>query len=404
MDETINLQNRIADAPFGKRKIKPRVCIAGNKPHVQMFLSETLEEQGFIPHACATLDEMDTSLRCEFPDLVVTSFATDGQKVRDFLHLLAARAYAGKVLLIGPPSAPAVQASQELGVKLALGMLPVLPTPFGDRDLQARVAPLVPDQSPPPPPVDVAEALGAGWLELWYQPKVDTRSLALRGAEALIRMRHPSWGIVPPAYFIPDEDDPHFRALSRFVIRQVFEDWRYLVAKSGRIPMSINLPLAFFKEPDAFGDLRRFPDHPAFDGLTVEIESQEVVQNLPLATETAGQLRFENIGFSIDSVGAEWPSLVALSDFPFAEIKLDRGFVDGSSSTRLKRSVCRQIVDLAESYGAKTVAEGVESRDDFLAMHDLGVDFIQGFLFGKPMPTRKFVRKSRAHPIFALHE
>jgi EAL domain-containing protein (putative c-di-GMP-specific phosphodiesterase class I) len=158
----------------------------------------------------------------------------------------------------------------------------------------------------------------------------------------------------------------------------------------------------FFKDPTAIDDLRsQFPDHPAFNGLTVEVDGSEVVQNLPLALEAAQRLRFHNIAFSIDDVGTEWPALAALTEFPFAEIKLDRKFVDGSSSGRLKRSVCRQIVDMAKSHGVRTVAEGVESREDFFAMHGIGVDLIQGFLFGKPMTTRKFARNSRQRPTFA---
>jgi EAL domain-containing protein (putative c-di-GMP-specific phosphodiesterase class I)/CheY-like chemotaxis protein len=400
MTDKASQDDRIAETPFGKRRIKPRACIVESKHHVRSMLSEAFEEQGFIPHACATLDDLDISLRSDFPDLIVISFSMNGLAATDILNLLAIRAFGGMVLLIGPPDAPAIRGAREFGEKLALDLLPMLPTPFSDRDLHASVAALV-QAEPPSPPVDVAEALGAGWLELWYQPKVDARSLALGGAEALIRMRHPSWGIVPPAYFIPDEDDPSFRALSQFVIGRVFQDWRYLVAKSGSIHISINLPLAFFTEANAVDDLRlQFPDHPAFDGLTVEVDGSEVVQNLPLAVEAAQRLRFHNIGFSIDDVGTEWPALAALSEFPFAEIKLDRKFVDGSSSARLKRSVCRQIVDLARRHGVKTVAEGVETRDDFVAMHGIGVDFIQGFLFGKPMTTRKFARNSRQPPTF----
>jgi EAL domain-containing protein (putative c-di-GMP-specific phosphodiesterase class I) len=400
MTDQASQDDKIAETPFGKRRIKLRTCIVESKHHVRALLCEALEEQGFIPHACATLDDLDASLRADFPDLIVISISMNGLPVPDILNLLAARSSAGTVLLIGPPDAPAVRAAWELGQELALDLLPVLPTPFSDSDLHACVATLVP-ADPPPPPVDVAEALGAGWLELWYQPKIDARSLALRGAEALIRMRHPSWGIVPPAYFIPDEDDPNFRALSHFVIGRVFQDWRYLVAKSGSIHISINLPLAFFTDANAIDDLRlQFPDHPAFDGLTVEVDGSEVVQNLPLALEAAQRLRFHNIGLSLDDVGTEWPALAALDEFPFAEIKLDRQFVDGSSSARLKRSVCCRIVELAKSHGIRTVAEGVETRDDFIAMHGIGVDFIQGFLFGKPMTTRKFARNSRQRPIF----
>jgi EAL domain-containing protein (putative c-di-GMP-specific phosphodiesterase class I) len=401
MTDQASQDDKIAETPFGKRRVRLRASIVESKHHVRSLLCEALEEQGFIPHACATLDDLDASLRADFPDLIVISISVKGLPVPDILKLLAARSSVGTtVLLIGPPDAPAVRAAWELGHELALDLLPVLPTPFSDRDLRACVAALVPAE-PPPPPVDVAEALGAGWLELWYQPKIDARSLALRGAEALIRMRHPNWGIVPPAHFIPDRDDPNFRALSDFVIGRVFQDWRYLVAKSGSIHISINLPLAFFTDANAIDDLRlRFPDHPAFDGLTVEVDGSEVVQNMPLALEAAQRLRFHNVGFSLDDVGTEWPALAALDEFPFAEIKLDRQFVDGSSSARLKRSVCRRIVELAKSHGIRTVAEGVETRDDFIAMHGIGVDFIQGFLFGKPMTTRKFARNSRQRPSF----
>ena len=71
---------------------------------------------------------------------------------------------------------------------------------------------------PPACAIDIAQALRAGWLELWYQPKIGSQALDLRGAEALIRMRHPQLGIVQPANFMPATRDPHFRALSQFVI------------------------------------------------------------------------------------------------------------------------------------------------------------------------------------------
>ncbi len=379
-----NQKEKTSPATFGKRKVKPRVCIAETKQHVLTLLGDTLEEQGFVTSQCTALDELDLSLGEVMPDLVVVTSSTSGLQARHILHVLHARAFTGKILLIGARAAPATVAIHDLGERLGLSMLPLLATPFRDKDLHNAVAELIPSQPPPPPSVDVAEALSAGWLELWYQPKIDTRSLAPSGAEALIRMRHPTWGIVPPAHFIPEAGDPHFRALSEFVIGRVFDDWRYFVTSCGHVPLSINLPLSFFLESDSIGSLSlKSPDHPAFEGFTVEVDSTEVVHNLPLAVESAKQLRFHNIGFSIDDVGEEWPSLVAMNEFPFSEVKLDRNFVDGSSSTRLKHSVCRQIVDMANDYGVKTVAEGVETKDDFLAMHKIGVDFIQG------IPVRK---------------
>jgi len=105
-------------------------------------------------------------------------------------------------------------------------------------------------------------------------------------------------------------------------------------------------------------------------------------------------VRLHNIGLSIDNLGANWPSLMDLDKIPFIKLKADRHFVTGSGSDRLKRTVCRHIVELAHGYGARTVAEGVESRADLVAANELGFDLVQGFLFGKPMPLKKFARSA----------
>jgi EAL domain-containing protein (putative c-di-GMP-specific phosphodiesterase class I) len=74
------------------------------------------------------------------------------------------------------------------------------------------------------------------------------------------------------------------------------------------------------------------------------------------------------------------------------EIKVDRKFVAGCADDRLKQGVCRRIVELADEVGARTVAEGVETRTDFLAVREMGFALAQGFHFAKPMPARKFAR------------
>jgi EAL domain-containing protein (putative c-di-GMP-specific phosphodiesterase class I) len=105
-------------------------------------------------------------------------------------------------------------------------------------------------------------------------------------------------------------------------------------------------------------------------------------------------MRFHNIGLSVDNLGANWPDLMGLDRIPFIKLKADRQFVTGCSNDRLKRTVCRHIVELAQGYGARTVAEGVESRADLMAVTELGFDLVQGYLFGKPMPLKKFARSA----------
>ena len=137
---------------------------------------------------------------------------------------------------------------------------------------------------------------------------------------------------------------------------------------------------------------RAMPAHPAFGGLLIEINSSEVIDNPDLAVDAARRLRLHNIAIAIDNVGAEWPSLMELRSFPFVELKVDHQYVNGCADDRLKQTVCRRIVELARDNGARAIAQGVETRADFLAAHDMGFDLVQGYLFGKPMAVRKFAR------------
>ena len=159
--------------------------------------------------------------------------------------------------------------------------------------------------------------LEANWLELWYQPKIDSQTLCPNGFEALLRMRHSHLGIVLPASFIPEDGDPRFQVVSQFVIDQAIADWHELLAEERRVDISINLPLSFLRDPVCLDYLyRRLPDHPAFAGIIVEVNGTEVTRSLPLVADLAKQMRFRKIAISIDDLGTEWSDLAGLEEFP----------------------------------------------------------------------------------------
>jgi len=389
----INFNEYTRAGHFGQRKVMPRACVVESKKHLRLFLSEALEDLGFVTSECGQASDLATVLGVQEPDLLVLSVCVDGIEVGAILETLVRQNFRGKVLVIGRPEAVMVKAVRQIGEEYGIAMLPSLATPFGAGTLRDSVATLLPAEPAPSPAVDVAEALKAGWLELWYQQKINVRTLAPSGAEALVRMRHPAWGVVPPAYFIPDEKDPHFRALSEFVVGRAVQDWRYLLEQQGPVDLSINLPVSFLGDRQTVSDLcRAMPAHPAFGGLSIEINSTEVVDNLDLVSDVARQLRLHNIAIAIDNVGAEWPSLMELRSFPFVELKVDHQFVTGSADDRLKQTVCRRIVELGREHGARVIAQGVETRADFLAAHGIGFDLVQGYLFGKPLGIKKFAR------------
>src|SRR3984893_7207785 len=156
-------------ATFGRRKVAPRVCVADGKQHVRTFLSETLEELGFIACECGEASRMAAVLDAQLPDLVVLGLSAGAAEAGKMLETLAAKKFGGKVLLLGPPDSAELASVHELGEKLGVAMLPMLATPFGSDGLRGSIATLLPIEAPPTPPVDAAEAMRAGWLELWYQ-------------------------------------------------------------------------------------------------------------------------------------------------------------------------------------------------------------------------------------------
>jgi EAL domain-containing protein (putative c-di-GMP-specific phosphodiesterase class I) len=389
----INFHGDVHASHFGHRKLTPRACVIDSKKHLRLFLSDALEDLGFVTSECGQASDLASVIDIHQPDLLVLSVCANGVEPGDILETVVRKKFTGKVLVIGQPQSIMVRAVRQIGEEYGIDMLPSLQTPFSAGSLRESVAAMLPTEPAPSPAVDVAEALKAGWLELWYQQKINIRTLVPSGAEALVRMRHPAWGVVPPAYFIPDDKDPHFRALSEFVVERAIEDWRHLLESQGPVDLSINLPVSFFGDTHAMRDLcRAIPTHPAFGGLLIEVNSSEVIDNPELAVDVAKALRLHNIAFTIDNVGAEWPSLMELKSFPFVELKVDHQFVNGSADDRLKQTVCRRIVELAHDHGARAIAQGVETRADFHAAHEMGFDQVQGYLFGKPQAIRKFAR------------
>lgn len=376
---------------FGRRRVTPHVCLLASKVHIRTYLVEIFEELGFVTHPCDNERAVACAHHAVPADLVVVTFPLDGSIATAALRLLASIGFDGSILLIGSARSPEMDAARRLGEALHLKILSPLNTPFRTKELADRLSTLRPFGPPPQAPVDAREAMRNGWLEVWYQPKIDPRSMLPRGAEALCRLRHPTWGIVTPACFIPAEGDPHCRQLMEFVVRRAVEDWIYFSEYWAPVEISINAPLALLDDGGFVDWLRSMlPRHPAFRRLVIEIEAADIVRDAALARRVVRQLGCDRIGISIDNVGPQWSCFAELQDAPFIEMKINRQFVHGCADDRLKHAMCSTISDVARRFGVQTVAEGVETRADLGAVRELGFDLAQGLLLAKPLVRHKF--------------
>lgn len=390
MIETREVPGQTRLVPFGQRQIPPRVCVVDNKPHVRVFLAEMLEQLGFIACERGTAD-IRQALREFFPDLVVVGPLGKDGDVPVLLRALSE--FRGKVMLFGGRSSPALIRDHEHGEKIGLAMLPPLGTPFREADIRDNLRGFLPIAPSPPVPVDIDEALVNGWLELWYQPKIDPRTLTPHGAEALIRVRHPTWGLVSPAYFVPAANDPYFHALSQFAIMRAMGDWLRFAVAGRRVDISIRLPMPALEDASFIDAVfRKLPAGAAEGGLLIEVDCADLAADLEGMRRAATQLAFRNVGIAVAAIGAEGAALAGRADLPVVEMKADPKFVRACSSDRIKKAVCAAIAATARESGARSVADGIETQADFLTVRELGFDLIQGGLFAKPMPAHKFER------------
>ncbi|MGC2437638.1 MAG: hypothetical protein WA478_13215 [Pseudolabrys sp.] len=194
---------------FGRRPIPPRACVVENRTYVRMFLADMLDELGFIAREAGTSD-IRTVLRDFRPDLIVLGPLGGALEVQAFLKTLQAQVYGGTVMLFGGRSSEALICGHEFVEQSGLTMLPPLGTPFRARDLDANLERFLPIKPPPPLPIDVDESLCNGWLELWYQSKIDPQRWSRRVRRHSFACVTPHGGSSRPPISFPPPTIPTF--------------------------------------------------------------------------------------------------------------------------------------------------------------------------------------------------
>jgi len=237
---------------------------------------------------------------------------------------------------------------------------------------------------------DLRQALAAGQLELYYQPKVSARTLRIVGVEALLRWHHPARGLVSPAVFVPmAERAGLIGAIGDWVIQDACRQagaWR---AQGLKLPVAVNLS-GFQLRQDDLADrieaaLLRHRLSPA--DLGVEITESVAFEDTQVIRRAFERLRDVGVQVSVDDYGAGQANLGALRDLLATELKVDASLVRDVTSRPDVRGIVDAMVRLAHALQLKVVAMGVETEDQRDRLVQLGCDELQGYLFAKPMPA-----------------
>ena len=234
-------------------------------------------------------------------------------------------------------------------------------------------------------------ALEESQFQVFYQPKHETITGHIAGAEALVRWNHPEYGFMAPASFIPlFERNGFITKLDAFVLEQVCKDIkRWEQDGLPLVPISVNVSRRDFMEPGCIENQYRIIDEYKVDHSLLHMEVTESLYSENTAVIISQVKKTQDMGFSIemDDFGSGYSSLGSLSTFPLNILKLDISFVRNIIKNEI---VIENIIKMAHRMGLLTIAEGAETLEQYKILKTLGCDYIQGYYFSKPLSCRDF--------------
>ena len=238
----------------------------------------------------------------------------------------------------------------------------------------------------------VQQALEAGELCLYYQPKLDLASGALLGAEALLRWRHPQRGLLAPATFLPTVEHSGMAAqLGHWVLEQALEQNRHWRAQGLDLELSVNISPrhlaapAFVPRLEAL--LARHPDVPP-DRLVLELLESSALDDVAHARRLLTDCKRLGLRLAMDDFGTGYATLSVLKQLPLDQLKIDRSFVQTMLVDPQDRALVQGVIALAGQFGCELVAEGVESPAHAQALIALGCTVGQGSGLCEPLPPQ----------------
>ncbi|WP_309498428.1 EAL domain-containing protein, partial [Sulfurovum sp.] len=231
-------------------------------------------------------------------------------------------------------------------------------------------------------------------LQVYYQPQISLSNGQIIGAEALLRWYHPELGMISPAEFIPiAESSGQIIEIGEWVLRtaiQQTKDWM----DDGFTPIiiAVNLSAIQFRQKnllklvtDILSEIQLPPEY-----LELELTEAVMMHDPEAVINVMNKFHEQGIRMSIDDFGTGYSSLSYLKKFKVYKLKIDQSFIRDISDDSGDRAIVSAIIDMAQSLGLKTIAEGVETAEQlaFLRLH--GCNEIQGYYFSKPLPSAEF--------------
>jgi diguanylate cyclase (GGDEF)-like protein/PAS domain S-box-containing protein len=233
---------------------------------------------------------------------------------------------------------------------------------------------------------DLRRAVQEQSFGLHYQPIVCLADGRVTGFEALVRWRHPAWGLVPPDQFIQvAEETGLILPIGRWVLSEACEKiqkWQQEHPSDPPLAINVNLSRRQLLQADLVEQIRQILEQTGLppESLQLEITESAILENPDSAAEFLQHLKSLDIGLCVDDFGTGYSSLSSLQQFPVDVLKIDRSFIRGMGPEGERDEIVRAVVGLAHSLQMEVVAEGVETEGQLARLKEMACDYVQGYL------------------------
>jgi EAL domain-containing protein (putative c-di-GMP-specific phosphodiesterase class I) len=358
------------------------------------FLAECCAARGYRPRTVASYAEFTDAWA---PGLRMVSLSLPLASVDgiDAIRFLSEKHCDAGLILTSDTDPRILSAASRLARARGLRVLGTLTHPFSPADLATLLLHPEPELAAQTMVLsvqmaqeDLRDCLRLGLVKTWFQPKIAVRSLEFVAVEALVRLDHPSRGLLRPSAFLAlAEETGMIGELTEQVARDAFTCGARWHREGLSIQVAVNISPLLLSDlalPEKLAGWAEELDVPP-EQIILEVTESWLMEDGVEALDTLTRLRLAGFQLSIDDFGTGYSTMAQLHEIPYSEMKLDQRFVRTAAMDGEARAIVESSIQLGHKLGMRVVAEGVERQEDWDLVSELGCDEGQGYFLARPM-------------------